>query len=72
MCTDTFSSNIVDTLYHLSGSLFKINPNTTNDKKKLIAITNLFCNKRPKGNTSMIIFQNVQQQIFFICMICPV
>ena len=34
MCTDTFSSNIIGTLYHLNGSLFKINPNTANDKKK--------------------------------------
>jgi hypothetical protein len=27
-------SNIVGTLYHLKGSLFKINPKTANDKKK--------------------------------------
>ena len=26
-----FSSNIVGTLYHLNGNLFKINPNTAND-----------------------------------------
>jgi hypothetical protein len=37
---DTFSSNIVGILYHLKGSLLKINLKTTNDKKKLIAIIN--------------------------------
>jgi hypothetical protein len=31
---DTFSSNIVDILYHLKGSLFKINLKTANVKKK--------------------------------------
>jgi hypothetical protein len=35
---DTFSSNIVGILYHL----FKINLKTANDKKKFIAIINLF------------------------------
>ena len=30
---DTFSNNIVGTLFHLKGSLFKINPKTANDKK---------------------------------------
>jgi hypothetical protein len=42
VCIDTFSSNIVGTLYHLKASLLKINPKTANDKKKnLIAIINL-------------------------------
>ena len=38
---DTLSSNIVGNLYHLKGSLLKINLKTANDKKKLIAIINL-------------------------------
>jgi hypothetical protein len=41
VCIDTISSNIVGTLYHLKGSLFKINLKTANDKKKIIAIINL-------------------------------
>ena len=40
VCIDTFSSNIVGTLYHLKGSLFQINLKTAIDKKKLIAIIN--------------------------------
>ena len=41
---------------------------------KKININNkfMFVIKQSKGNTSMIIFQNVQQKIFLICMICPV
>jgi hypothetical protein len=41
VCIDTFSSNIIGILYHLKGSLFKINLKMANDKKKLIAIINL-------------------------------
>jgi hypothetical protein len=33
LCIDTFSSNIVGILYHLKGSLFKINLKTANDKQ---------------------------------------
>ena len=36
-----FSSSIVGTLYHLKGSLFKINLKTASNKQKLIAIINL-------------------------------
>ena len=34
VCIDTFSSRIVGTLYHLKGSLFKLNLKTANDKKQ--------------------------------------
>ena len=47
---DTFSSNIVGTSYHLKGRLFKINPKTANDKKKINSNNKfMFVINNPKG-----------------------
>jgi hypothetical protein len=74
VCIDTFSSNVVGTLYYLKGSfIFKINLKTTNDKKKINSNNKfMFVINNPKETTFMIIFKKFQQKIFFICMIYPV
>jgi hypothetical protein len=52
VCIDTSSSNTVGTLYHLKGSLFKINPKTANDKKLKKMVSNnkfMLVINNPKG-----------------------
>jgi hypothetical protein len=49
VCIDTISSNIVGTLYHLKGSLFKINLKTANDKKVNSNNKCMFVINNPKG-----------------------
>ena len=49
MCIDTFSISIVGTLYHLKGSLFKINLKTANDNKINSNNQFMFVLSNPKG-----------------------